>query len=138
MAMLDAKAAATADTTAVDSTVADSTVADSVGAAEKTNEAAESATANSACGARHRHAYQLLSAAGGRTRGRLAWADIAQASGRGRARIYLQNSRRTVVLVTLVAREDLDVQERSCRCCCRRPHACGRARRLPVCASGTE
>ena len=48
---MDSKAADTADTTAVGSTVADS-----VGAAETTNEAAETATANSTCGARHRHA----------------------------------------------------------------------------------
>jgi hypothetical protein len=76
---MDSKAADTAGTTPVGSTVADS-----VGAAETTNEAAETATANSTCGARHRHANQLLSAVGGRTRGRLPWADIAQASGRGR------------------------------------------------------
>ena len=50
----------------------------SVGAAKTTNEVAEAATENSACGARHGCAYQMLSAAGGQTQGRLAWADIAR------------------------------------------------------------
>ena len=95
---MDAKAADTADTTKVDSTVADS-----VGA-KTTNEAAESATANSAGGARHRHAYQLLSAAGGRTRGRRAWADASRRPVDYAGANLPAKSRRTVVLVTLVAR----------------------------------
>jgi hypothetical protein len=74
---LDVTAATAAGTTAFGSTAAYS-----VGAVETTNKAA--VAANSACGARHRHACQLLSAAGGRTRGRQSRADIAQASGRGR------------------------------------------------------
>ena len=74
---LDVTAATAAGTTAFGSTAAYS-----VGAVETTNEAA--VAANSAYGARHRQACQLLSAAGGRTRGRQSRPDIAQASGRGR------------------------------------------------------
>ena len=76
----DRTAAAAADTTAVGSTAADS-----VGAAETTNEAGGGG--HSKLSLRHEARAlisQLLSATGVRTRGRLAWADIAQASGRGR------------------------------------------------------
>ena len=89
---LDVTAATAAGTTAFGSTAAYS-----VGAVETTNEAA--VAANSACGARHRHACQLLSAAGGRTRGRLAWADTDRKR-RGREPA---KSRRSVVWVILVA-----------------------------------
>ena len=84
--------------------------ADSVGAAETTKEAAKAATTNLACGARQRHACQLPSAAGERTRGRLAWADIVQASGfDGEFTCKLPPLGR----VGHVGREELDVQERA-------------------------
>ena len=82
MRRLDSTALDVTAATAAGTTAFGSTAAYSVGAVETTNEAA--VAANSACGARHRHACQLLSAAGGRTRGRQSREDIAQASGRGR------------------------------------------------------
>ena len=52
----------------------------------------------------------------------------------GAGAILLANSRRSVVLVMLVARGAQCGGARSCRCCCRRPRACGRVRRLSACA----
>ena len=92
---LDVTAATAAGTTAFGSTAAYS-----VGAVETTNEAAGAAE-NSACDARHgwSGAHVSCCPTGGRTRGRLAWADIDRKR-RGRKPA---KSRRSVVLVILVA-----------------------------------
>jgi hypothetical protein len=90
---MDSKAADTADTTAVGSTVADS-----VGAAETTNEAAETATANSTCGARHRHANCCQLQEGERaagSRGQTSRRPVDAGAN------VPANSRRTVVLLVM-------------------------------------
>ena len=124
---VDVTAVAAKDTTAVTTIVADS-----VGATETTNEAAEAATANSQPAARGTGMHVSSSHPGGE-RGQ-------RSEGRHRA------GKREIYQQTPAARscwsrwlhDEHDEQEGSYCCGCRRPHACGRARRLSVCVSGTE
>ena len=125
---VDVTTEASADTNAVGSTAADS-----VGSAETTNEAAEAAE-NSACGARHgqsgAHVTCCQVGEGERAAGSRGQTPIANG-----AAVNLQSpAARSCGSFWL--REELDVQKRLCRRCCRRRHACGRARQLSECVRG--